>query len=241
MPPIGPTNFAIMSKGFNKDIVSGVAIGAGAGFMDMIYILIAYGGLSLLKTIVPESFDIFVSDNEHYFKAILTFLGCIIVIFSGYKIMKTRIFNGGANDELIRAKIEKKLKEAGGKFEKREKELEKLLHTSALEKRQGVTGSFLTGVVYCMSSITLPASWFAIVSYMKSYGIIDSRFITGLALAVGVLVGTTLWFYTLCKLISKNSHRISHVALNRINTFVGIVLIGLGIFLFYKAFDFFYV
>lgn len=241
MPPLGPTNFAIMSKGFRNDIKAGVLIGAGAGFMDMIYIITAYGGLSLIKTLIPYSVDNFLAENENYFKSIITLIGCVIVFVTGIKIMKTIVPIGNAEEDVItRDKLDKQISETEIKVGRRGKEIDKILHTKALENKQGLMGNFFTGVLYCLSSVTLPASWFAIVSYMKSYGIIDSRFITGFALSVGVLSGTTLWFYVLVRLISRNSYRISRNNLDKINYTVGIILIGLGIFLFYKAFDFFF-
>jgi hypothetical protein len=39
-------------------------------------------------------------------------------------------------------------------------------------------------------------------------------------------------------MVSRNSHRISPSKLSKINVFVGVLLIGLGVFLFIKAFDF---
>jgi len=230
-----------MSKGFKKDIKSGVAIGLGAGFMDFIYILIAYGGFSIVKSLLPESANNFLGENERYIKIFLTFAGCIIVIIYGFKIMKMKVLNGNYNSgNLAVEKLESVLEEkAESKLIKTEIELDKILHTQALEKeKSGITGNFLTGVLLCLSSVTLPASWIAIVSYLQSYRVIDSSFITGFALAIGVLIGTTVWFYTLTNFISRNTHKINPEKLNKLNISVGILLILLGLFLFYKAIDF---
>jgi threonine/homoserine/homoserine lactone efflux protein len=241
MPPIGPTNFAIMAEGFKKQIKAGVAIGTGAGFMDFVYIMAAYGGVSAIKSFIPGSIDNFFDLNEKNIKIVLTLLGCFVVIFYGIKIMKMKAINdsyeeniltGEKLEEVVTEKVETKLIKA-------EKELDKILHTRALEKNiTGTMGHFLTGVLLCLSSVTLPASWFAIVSYFKSYGIIDSSFLSGLSLAAGVLFGTVLWFYTLVKLISKNSHKMNPKVLNKINICVGIILLLVGIFLLIKAIDF---
>lgn len=239
MPPLGPTNFAVISKGFKNQIKLGVAIGAGAGFMDMVYILIAYGGFSAIVSFIPSGAETFISVNEGTIKTIFTFLGCAIVIFYGIKIMKMKVpqnGNGSADYELQIQGLEKK---AEIKLRHTEKGLDKILHSKSLQKeKSGFTGSFLTGALLCISSVTLPASWFAIVSYLKSYGIIDSSFLTGLSLSVGVFLGTTVWFYTLTKFVSANSHKIKPSTLSRLNISVGIILILLGVFLFYKAFDF---
>ena len=54
MPPMGPTNILVISQGLRHEIRNGVAVGAGAGFMDMIYIIISYGGYALIKGFIPS-------------------------------------------------------------------------------------------------------------------------------------------------------------------------------------------
>lgn len=237
MPPLGPTNFAIIAKGFKNEIKEGVAIGAGAGFADLIYILIAYGGVSLIRSFIPESVDLFVSENNLYFKTGITAVGCIIVFYYGLKIMKSKTFtvDKPVNEELrdIEAIAAKKLHHT-------EKEIEKIIRKEPIKQNNGsgIYSSFLTGILLCVSSITLPASWFAFVGYLKSYHLIDSNFLSGLALAIGVMAGTTFWFYTIVKVISANSHKILSSTLNKLNIVVGIFLIVLSVFLLYKVFDF---
>jgi hypothetical protein len=91
------------------------------------------------------------------------------------------------------------------------------------------------GVMLCLSSITLPASWIALVGYMKGFRIIDSSLVGGLSFSFGALVGTALWFYTLLRLITGNKHRINHTTVNKLNIGAGVILILLGAFLFFKA------
>jgi cytochrome c biogenesis protein CcdA len=201
----------------------------------------AYGGVSIIKSLLPHSVDVFFDTNENTIKIILTLIGCFVVVFYGFKIMKMKTFNGNnSNIPLTEDKIEKVVMEkAEPKLIKTEKELDRILHTQKLEKGlKGLTGEFLTGILLCLSSVTLPASWFAIVSYLKSYGVIDSKFLSGLALAIGVLTGTAVWFYVIVKFVSKNSHRINSRMLNKINISVGVILILLGVFLLLKAVDF---
>ncbi len=241
MPPLGPTNIAVMYEGIKKDIKSGTAIGAGAGFMDLFYIIAAFGGISLFDTLIPENARNFFIYYESSFESLITFIGCFIVIFSGIKIMKSKVAglddikSGSYSDFEI--KLEKKFGEYEHKIEEKNKEFVKLLNKEKIEKSNILSG-FIKGVLFCLSSVTLPASWFAIVGYLKSYGIIDSRFVTGFMLSIGVFVGTTAWFYTLVKILSVNSHKLSPRNLSKLNTIVGIILILLGIFLFYKAIDF---
>jgi arginine exporter protein ArgO len=235
MPPMGPTNILVISQGLRHEIKYGVAVGAGAGFMDMIYIIISYGGYALIKGFIPDSVDLFFSDNEMLFKIILTFVGCVVVGVSGFKLMRTKVpdnrNNGNSGIE-----INKQLGKVENKVEHTKDEITKILHTDLLQKDENsLFGGFLKGAFLCLSSVTIPASWFALTGYMKSYGIIDSRFITGLSYSVGVLAGTTFWFWTLVKVISNNTHRVSPKALSKINLGVGIMLIILSIFLLYKA------
>jgi threonine/homoserine/homoserine lactone efflux protein len=241
MPPLGPTTFSIIAKGFKNEEKEGIAIGVGAAFMDFIYILAAYGGVSIIKSLLPHTVDEFFDKNENFIKIILTLLGCFVVVFYGFKIMKMKVFNGNnGNVPLTEEKLDKVVHEkTDSKLMKTEKELDRILHTQKLEKGiSGLTGEFLTGILLCLSSVTLPASWFAIVSYLKSYGVIDSKFLSGLALAVGVFFGTAVWFYVIVKFVSKNSHKINARTLNKINISVGVILILLGVFLLIKAVDF---
>lgn len=237
MPPLGPTNFAIITKGFKRQIKEGVAIGAGAGFADLIYILIAFGGVSLIRSFIPESVDFFISDNEFYFKAGITGIGCIIVFYYGLKIMRSKSF---LEDKPLSEDIKNIEAIAAEKLQNTEKEIERIIKKDPINRKNssGIYGSFVTGILLCVSSVTLPASWIAFVGYLKSYQLIDSNFLSGLALAVGVMAGTTFWFYTIVKIISVNSHKITPSTLNRLNFGVGLFLILLSVFLFYKVFDF---
>jgi len=235
---MGPTNILVISLGLRKEIKYGVAVGAGAGFMDMIYIIISYGGFALIKGFVPESINDFFVNNEKFFMVLLTLVGCIVVGLSGYKLIKTKVeadITTPAQDK----KIENKLSKVTTKLEQTNEDLSRILHSNLLQKKEnGLVGGFLKGAFLCVSSVTIPASWFALTGYMKNYGIIDSRFITGLIYSIGVFAGTTLWFWTLVKVISENTHRVSPEALNKINIIVGGILLLLSLFLLYKVIDF---
>jgi threonine/homoserine/homoserine lactone efflux protein len=239
MPPMGPTNFAIIAKGFKKDINAGIAIGTGAGFMDFVYILVAFGGVSVILSFVPQSIEIFFSQNEKWLKFIFSVLGCSIVIIYGIKIMRTKIIEENPDEPITPEEIEEVKEIADEKLLKTKTEIKKIFHRNSLKKNNSsITGGFFTGVLLCLSSVTLPASWFAIVSILKGYGIIDANFFAGFGLAIGVLLGTVAWFYTLVKFISKNSEKIKPATLYKINISVGIILLALGAFLIYQVFYF---
>ena len=73
IPPLGPIAFALISKGFKSEIKEGLAIGIGAAFMDFVYCMIAFGGISLIISFLPSSVAVFYSENIFpTFRQILT-------------------------------------------------------------------------------------------------------------------------------------------------------------------------
>ncbi|HEX2788477.1 MAG TPA: LysE family transporter [Ignavibacteria bacterium] len=238
MPPLGPTNVAVTVKAFKKETNEAIAIGAGAGFVDFFYILVAYGGVSLFLSFLPDSFRDYFYANQDIFIVVMTFIGCAVVIIYGFKIKKMKIDTGE-----ITARQKEQIKDVLDKskevLHKTEENLEKVFHHKVIKKNgSSIFGNFLTGILLCISSVTLPASWIAIVTYFKGYNLISSEFLSGVLFGLGVFLGAVLWFYTWVKIISKNTHRIKPQALAKINIFVGYFLIALGGFLLYKAIDF---
>jgi threonine/homoserine/homoserine lactone efflux protein len=292
MPPLGPTNFAIMAKAFKGEKRNGIAIGAGAGFMDMIYVLISYGGFALIIGLIPDTVITFYENNTYIFKLVLTSVGCVVVVFYGFKILRSKLDSEADNRNINAKDFEKQIAHSKEVLEQNKQRLDMLLHPHlSLKARQKeklhehseehimkylderlhdealmykrdiveseklladmissannvpddnpkVWSNFLTGCIMCVSSITLPASWFLIVSYMKGYNIIGSDFPSGLMFGIGVWAGTIAWFYLFVHFISKNRLKVSPATLNKINVSVGIILFALGLFLLYKVFDY---
>ncbi|MFZ1320451.1 MAG: LysE family transporter [Ignavibacteria bacterium] len=237
IPPLGPTYFQIIEQGLKNKTRNGLAIGAGAGFIDFFYILIAFGGVSLITSLLPDNLHAYFSENSEILKLMLALFGSLFVIIYGIKIIFTK------QDYSHRIEVEENLdyKEKYDKvenvFKKTEVGIDKIFRTKVLEKHHsGITLSFIAGVVSCLSSPTLPASWFAIVSYLKSYGLINSNFFTGLFLALGVFIGTTVWFYLLVNFVSKNSMKINPRTLQKLNNFMGLLLVVLGISILLKLY-----
>jgi hypothetical protein len=108
-------------------------------------------------------------------------------------------------------------------------------HPVPIKRDTNYVGLFLMGIMLCLSSITLPASWIALVGYIKGFGIIESSFWGGLVFSAGAFVGTALWFWLLLKLITGNKHRINRSTISTLNVIAGVILILLGVFLFVKA------
>jgi threonine/homoserine/homoserine lactone efflux protein len=242
MPPLGPTYFAIIERGLKKQFNNAVAIGVGAGFIDMIYILIAFGGVAAIISLLPDSASEFFNENEETFKIVFAFIGCIVVILYGIKIMRTKgevISEKAASFDEV--KFRQKYDRVEKVLKKTEVGLDKLLKTKKLEKEHSeLFSSFMTGVVMCLSSVTLPASWFAAVGYFKGVGLIDSNIFTGILLAIGVLIGTSVWFFLMTKLIFKYTEKISPSVLNKLNLSTGIFLVVLGVGLLIKVYTMYF-
>ena len=224
VPPLGPIAFALISKGFKGEVKDGMAIASGSAFMDMVYAIIAFGGISLFISFLPVSFEQLINGNINTIQIILTYAGCVVVIVYGIKIMRAKM-----DLEKFEAKESEHLSKARG----RAKELAAKSHVP--EGETNFFGQFLMGVMLCISSITLPASWVILVGYVKGFGVLDSSILGGFLFSVGAFSGTVLWFWLLLKLIAGNKHRINKNTIGKLNFYAGIVLIILGVFLFSKA------
>ncbi len=235
VPPLGPISFALISKGFKQEVREGMSIALGAAFMDFVYALVAFGGITLIISLLPSTVGKFYGENIHIIQIILTYSGCFIVIIYGIRIMKTRI----SYEEMQSYQSEKitTAEQKAIKLDTRAGDFAKSHHVPVVNQvsKSNHFGLFTMGILLCLSSITLPASWIAFVGYIKGFGIINSAFWGGFLFSVGAFAGTTLWFYTLLKLIIVNRRRINHSTMSVLNISAGIILIALGVFLFFKA------
>lgn len=232
IPPMGPIAFAIISKGFKNEIKEGRAIAFGAAFMDFFYSQIAFGGIALIISIFPSGAADFYAKNAHLIEIVLTFSGCTIVIISGLKIMKLKITYNKLEAEKS-AKLDSALAKANKLTEIAENAAKHLKIPEI--KKSNLIGLFFMGVFLCISSVTLPASWIAIVGYLKGYNFLISSFLGGLLFSIGASAGTLSWSYTLLKLITGNKKRINETTINKLNIIAGVILLMLGVFLFIKA------
>ncbi|MBL8006533.1 MAG: LysE family transporter [Ignavibacteria bacterium] len=236
MPPLGPTYFAIIEKGLKKEFNNAVSIGIGAGIMDMVYILVAFGGVSVITAFFPDSVNSFFASNEVTIKYYLAIGGCILIIFYGIKIISIKKIPEKPVSEETEIKIKQKLIKVQNVLKITEVKLDKLLHTHRQEKpNSAIFGSLMFGVLSCLSSPTLPASWFATVGYLKSYGLISSGILSGFFLAFGVLAGTSLWFYVMTKLIFRHTDKINPGIMKKLNIFTGSFLIIIGAVFLYRT------
>ncbi len=232
IPPMGPIAFAMISKGFKNEVREGKAIAIGAAFMDFFYCLIAFGGITLIISFFPAAASDFYTDNAYMIELVLTFAGCVIVILYGLKIMRSKITYDKL-ESVKSAKYNAALVRADNLSEKT-KNISKRLKVPEVDK-SNLLGLFFMGMLLCMSSLTLPASWIALVGYLKGYNFLNSSFLGGILFSIGAFIGTLAWFYTLLKLITGNKKRINQNTVNKLNIIAGIILLLLGVFLFVKA------
>jgi threonine/homoserine/homoserine lactone efflux protein len=232
MPPMGPISFAMISKGFKNEVKEGYAIAVGAAFMDFFFCLIAFTGLTLIFSFFPFAVSDFFAKNSDTIEIILTFACCAIAILYGIKIIRSKV-----TYNKLEAKESQKLNTAlisASKMKEKASTLSKKFKMPEVKKSNYV-GLFFMGVLLCMSSITLPASWIALIGYLKGFNFLDYSFLGGLSFALGAFAGTFGWFYTLLKLITGNKKLINQATINILNIVTGSILLTLGVFLFVKA------
>ena len=232
IPPMGPIAFALISKGFKNEIKEGRSIAFGAAFMDFFYCLIAFSGITLIISIFPSRAAAFYAENAHLIEIVLTFAGCAVVIISGLKIMKLKITYNELEAEKS-AKFDSAFAKANKLREKTENAAKHLKFPEI--KKSNLIGLFFMGVLLCISSVTLPASWIAIIGYLKGYNFLISSFLGGLLFSIGASAGTLAWSYTLLKLITGHKKLINETTVNKLNIIAGGILLMLGVFLFVKA------
>lgn len=232
MPPLGPTYAAIIGKAAKNELHNAVSIGIGAGFMDLIYILAAYGGVTFISNILPDSIDNFFINNEEILKLYLGIFGCIVIIFYGVSVINKK--EEGKTNTVEKSDFKKKIDSFVYKAEMIVKNIEdsvlKFFRIKIPEDvNSDLTGSFFVGITMCLSSPTLAASWFASVGYLKSLGLINSNFLTGIFLGIGVLAGTSIWFYLISKFIIKHKEKFSKDFSKKLNIYIGKFLVVLGV------------
>jgi hypothetical protein len=95
---------------------------------------------------------------------VLTFSGCAIVIIYGMKIMRSKI-----TYDKLETKESSKYNSAFVRANKlSEKAINMAKHLKVQEiNKSNLFGLFFMGVLLCLSSLTLPASWIALVGYLK--------------------------------------------------------------------------
>ena len=232
IPPMGPLAFAVISKGFKNEIKEARAIAWGSSFVDFVYCLIAFSGIALILSIFPSGAAHLYAENAHLIETMLTFAGCAGAIIYGLKIKKLKI-----SYDQLQAEESAKFDSAAAKANRLREKAESAARRLKIPeiKKSNLLGLFFMGVLLCISSLALPASWIAIIGYLKGYNFLNSSFLGGLLFSLGALAGTLAWYYTLLTLITGNKRRINETTVNKLNIVAGMILLTLGVFLFIKG------
>ncbi|MHB8053809.1 MAG: hypothetical protein ACYDH3_00945, partial [Candidatus Aminicenantales bacterium] len=196
------------------------------------YCLIAFMGIGLIISFFPSGLADFYTANIQTIEIVLTFAGCAIVAISGRKIIKTKITFDKLEAEES-AKVDSASTLANKLGEKTEHVAKQL--KIPIVKKSNVFGLFFLGVLLCLSSLTLPASWIAIVGYLKGYHFLKSSFLGGIIFSIGTFSGSFAWYSMLLKMITGNKKRINPATINTLNIISGAILLALSVFLFVKA------
>jgi len=235
MPPLGPVTLAVLSKGLEEKHHDGLSIGLGAAIVDTFYALVALGGISLIITILPASITAYYDTHEQNISVILTYIGGIFVFLYGIKLLQSKQYEPPQKQS---EKIHSRAERAQRFLEETTKKVGKFSFFSIFTAwKENGSKQIIMGAALAFSSITLPASWLAIASVLKSHRFIERTYESNAFFCVGVFIGTYLWFFTLLKGIAINKHRIGNAAIVRILRFAGMILIVLGIVLFYHAYQ----
>lgn len=244
VPPMGPIAFAMISRGFKNEVGEGRGIALGAAFMDFVFCLVAFAGINLIISYLPQSAEDFYTAHISLIEMLLTFTGCAVVILYGVKIIRSKSELGKLETEdpaklnpaYKRAGVMKARAEGIAKKVKIPQSLKPRIKTKPAEiKRSKLYGMFFMGVLLCLSSVTVPASWIALVGYLKGFNFLNASFFGGFLFSVGAFLGTYGWFYLLLKLITWNKKRINSKSIKKLNVIAGIVLLIIGVILFVKA------
>ena len=227
-PPLGPVFFAVMTKGLKGETHKGLFLGIGAAVTDTFYALIAVTGISLISSQLPESITNYYEVNEQLITTVFTYASGLFVFMYGIKIILHK------QPDIPKEKMdEENLNELS--VQPRQKGLS---FFSTFERfTPHISKQIITGATLAFSSLTLPASWFAIVGVLKSHYLIEKSYASGILFCTGVFIGTYLWFFTMLKIIAHNKHRIGSSTLRYLYFGSGVVLNILGLTLLFHAYQ----
>jgi threonine/homoserine/homoserine lactone efflux protein len=199
--PVGPVNLTIINEGAQRGFKWAMLIGLGATTMEVAYCAIAFAGFS-------SFFD------RHLVEAVMKVFALVFLLFLGTRFLAAKKIAAttqfGSKAEQLEGRIEEKLRP----------------HSA-----------FAIGFVRVMGNVGVLATWLVIAAYLMSheayfsdqYWVADT-FAAKAACVIGVMLGTTSWFFGLSFGISHTHGRIGEKALLKMQHFSGMCLIALGIF-----------
>jgi threonine/homoserine/homoserine lactone efflux protein len=241
IPVAGPISIIVLSKAFQGKLRFCERLTLGAAIIEFLFVFVAvYGLASLFQYYQP-------------FVPYLLLLGAVLVIFIGFKMRKQKLDLKTLESQMI---VTDKYENRGGL-----RTGLVLNITNPVLFINWIIASFIT--LSFVSSIGLNTGGLDMMlnQTMKSVSEITgtqfdqlenpttvpsgneisnthenvSPFIMSLVFALGVGIGAYVWLYLLARLIIKYREKINISALNILIYSLGVFLIGIGIFLGYKA------
>ena len=94
----------------------------------------------------------------------------------------------------------------------------------------------LTGLILCASNVMVLLFWFFMAGVYQSYGLSVNSLVEFLAILLGLAIGEPLWFAFFAYLLKKGAKRFQLKAqkLMILRVLIAFVLIGFGLYTFYK-------
>jgi threonine/homoserine/homoserine lactone efflux protein len=114
-------------------------------------------------------------------------------------------------------------------LERREREAEE-----RVQKRFGVKGPFLMGVLMYLAYPPFLPMWLFISGFLQKHGFLVGTPINYVAFSFGVGGGTALWFYGLLSFLIRRREHFSNRLLNTIHRIAGIALLVFSTYLGYR-------
>ncbi len=194
--PIGPVNAAVISRTIKYAARFGVAVGVGAGLMDVIYC----GGAAQINQFLVESPVI---------NLVFELIGFIALLVLGIRQLSSKT-------------IPDALPEDSGRGERVATAAMKRMH---LEKKS-LLGPFTIGVLLYATNVMAVPEWIIISGLWRSWGVLGSGFNINASFALGAGVGTIGWFIVLVRWISKRQRGFQPSTLTKINLGTGVAMLA---------------
>jgi L-lysine exporter family protein LysE/ArgO len=194
--PIGPVNAAAISRTLKYGFKIGLAVGAGAAIMDVIYC----GGAAQINQFLVESPVINLFFELAGFGALL---------YLGIHQLRAKLPLGGPQS----SKTNKDSSDVGSM------EVMKRL------KGKNILEPFGIGVVLYATNVMAIPEWIIISGLWRSWGVLASGFTMNLFFALGAGVGTFGWFSVLVGWISRHNRGFRRSTVHKINLGTGIAML----------------
>ena len=201
--PIGPVNAAAISRTLKYGFKFGIAVGAGASLMDLIYC----GGAAQI--------------NQFLITSPVINLGFELIGFAALLFLGIRQLSQQSRNEMKDA-AEQNKNEVGSTAERMQAAAMKRMHA----QEKSLFGPFSIGVLLYATNVMAVPEWIIVSGLWRSWGILESGFSYNAFFAIGAGLGTLGWFSVLIRWISKHHRGFQARTLQKINIGTGIAMLA---------------